>query len=197
MFNNKTETNNRRIGKGTTADYLDFDFALNKAMKILKTEKKYKIGFLIVLGINVGLRISDLLKLKFEDIERGTLYLIEKKTKKRRTIQLNENVVRAFEVFKSRSKFQEGYLFLSNQKTKPFSVQYANRMLKIIFNKSNLNISTHTLRKTFGRRVWSNNNESDKALIYLSEIFEHSSISITRRYLGIRQEQLNEIYMNL
>lgn len=197
MFNNKTETINRRLGKGTTADYLDFDFALNKGMKILKTEKKYKIGFLIVLGINVGLRISDLLKLKFDDIERGTLYLIEKKTKKRRTIQLNENVIRAFEQFKLRSKFKEGYLFLSNQKTKPISVQYANRMLKIVFNKSNLNISTHTLRKTFGRRVWVNNNESDKALIYLSEIFEHSSISITRRYLGIRQEQLNEIYMNL
>ena len=60
-----------------------------------------------------------------------------------------------------------------------------------------LNISSHTLRKTFGRRVYNNNNESEKALIYLSEMFNHTSLAVTRLYLGIRQEELNEIYMNL
>lgn len=59
------------------------------------------------------------------------------------------------------------------------------------------NISSHSLRKSFGRRVYENNNESEKSLIYLSELFNHTSLSVTRKYLGIRQEELNDIYMNL
>ena len=58
-------------------------------------------------------------------------------------------------------------------------------------------VSSHSLRKSFGRRVWSNDNESERSLIYLSELFNHSSSLTTRIYLGIRQEELNDIYLNL
>jgi len=180
----------------TTSDYLDFDSTLNRANKILKSEKQFKIAFLVIVGINVGIRISDLRKLKFEDMEQSALPIVEKKTKKKRTIQLNENVLKAFEVYKKRCTITNGYLFMSNRKT-VLSPQYVNKAIKKMFGKSNLNISTHTLRKTFGRRVWDNNQQTDTALIYLSEIYNHSSIAITRRYLGIRQEQLNNIYLNL
>lgn len=180
----------------TTSDYLEFDTTLNKSLKILKNEKNYKIGFLVIVGINAGLRIGDLRMLKFEDIEKTTLTIVEKKTKKKRTIQFNDNVLKAFDVFKERCKAKEGYLFLSNRKT-ILSPQYINKAIKFVLGRSNLNISTHSLRKTFGRRVWDNNQQTDTALIYLSEIFNHSSIAVTRRYLGIRQEQLKDIYMNL
>lgn len=54
------------------------------------------------------------------------------------------------------------------------------------------------MRKTFGRKVvdsaW---NDSEMALIKLSEIFNHSSPSITRRYLGLRQEEIGEVYDGL
>ena len=53
----------------TTSDYLNFDSALNKALKLIKTEKNYKIGFLVVFGINSGLRISDILKITHEDLK--------------------------------------------------------------------------------------------------------------------------------
>lgn len=185
---------NKKIGN--KSDYVDFDFALNRATKLLKEDKNYKLAFLVILGINVGLRISDLRLIKFEDIESGTLNLIEKKTKKQRIIKVNENILTAFEILKSRCNIHEGYIFLSNSNT-VYTSQYVNRAIKKIFNKSNLNISTHTLRKTFGRRVWDNNGQSDSALIFLSEIFNHASLATTRGYLGIRQEQLNEIYMNL
>ena len=69
--------------------------------------------------------------------------------------------------------------------------------LKEMFETKNIAISSHSLRKTFGRQVWNNNGESDKALLYLSELFNHSSPAITKRYLGIRQEELDDIYMNL
>jgi integrase len=74
-----------------------------------------------------------------------------------------------------------------------------NRKLKNVFKKDTrtLNISSLSLRKSFGRRVYENNGESEKALTYLSELFNHSSQSITRQYLGIRQEELNDIYDGL
>jgi site-specific recombinase XerD len=77
-----------------------------------------------------------------------------------------------------------------------YSIQSINRLLKVIFKKEakSLNISTHSMRKSFGRKVYENCGESEKALNYLSELFNHTSLSVTRRYLGIRQEELNNIY---
>lgn len=180
----------------TTSDYMNFDSTLNKAMKIIKTDKNYKIGFLVIFGINSGLRISDILKLKHEDLENDSISLIESKTNKKRIIKLNENIKKAYGLLLERNSNSKGYVFTSNQDT-VFSTQYVNRTLKTIFGTKNLAISTHSLRKTFGRQVWSNNNETDKALLYLSELFNHSSPAITKRYLGIRQEELDDIYMNL
>lgn len=180
----------------TTSDYLNFDSTLNKAIKIIKTDKNYKLGFLIVFGINAGLRISDILELKHEDLENNSISLVESKTNKKRVIRLNDNIKNAYSLLKDRCSETTGYVFTSNQNT-VFSSQYVNRKLKEILGSKNLAISTHSLRKTFGRQVWSNNNETDKALLYLSELFNHSSPAITKRYLGIRQEELDDIYMNL
>lgn len=183
-------------GSQTTSDYLNFDSTLNKAMKILKEDRNYKIGFLTVLGINTGLRISDLLLIKTSELENDSLTLVETKTQKKRTIKLNDNVRKAFKVLKTRTTNLGEFVFTSNQGT-IFSRQYVNRKIKDLFGKKTLNISTHSLRKTFGRRVWENNNQTDAALLYLSELFNHSSPAITKRYLGIRQEELDDIYLSL
>jgi integrase len=180
----------------TTSDYLNFDSTLNKGLKIIKSDKNYKLGFLIVLGINVGLRISDLLKIKFEDLENDSITLIEAKTNKKRIIKINDNVKKGFTLLKQRNTNNTGYIFVSNQNT-VYSVQYINRKLKEIFGSKSVACSSHSLRKTFARAVWKNNNETDKALLYISELFNHSSPAITKRYLGIRQEELDDIYMSL
>ena len=183
-------------GNLTKADYLDFDSTLNKAFKILKGEKNYKIAMLTIMGINMGLRVSDLRMLMIEDLEGGELVLVEQKTGKNRIIKLNDNVKRALEIYIDRAGKESGYLFETNQGT-VMSVQYMNRKLKALFGKKGLNVSSHSLRKTFGRRVWENNNMTDKALLYLSELFNHTSVAITRIYLGIRQEELDDIYLSL
>jgi integrase len=180
----------------TTSDYLNFDTTLNKAMKMIKSDSNYKLGFLVVFGINTGLRISDILRLKVEDLNGDSISLVESKTNKKRIIKLNDNVKTAFKFLKERNPNIEGYVFTSNQNT-VLSKQYVNRKLKEVFGSKSLAVSTHSLRKTFGRQVWSNNNETDKALLYLSELFNHSSPAITKRYLGIRQEELDDIYMSL
>ena len=183
-------------GSVTTSDYLNFDSTLNKALKFIKNDKNYKIGFLVVLGINSGLRISDILSLKFSHLEGDSITLLEKKTNKKRIIRINDNINRAFELLKTRTENYEGFIFTSNQNT-VYSRQYVNRKLKEYFGTKKLSVSSHSLRKTFGRQVYLNNNETDKALLYLSDLFNHSSPAITKRYLGIRQEELDDIYMSL
>lgn len=184
------------LNKTTTSDYLDFDVALNKSLKIIKTGKNYKLGFLVLYGINTGLRISDILQLKAEDLENEYISLIETKTKKKRIIKVNDNIKNAYRLLKERQPSITGPIFTSNQNT-TLSTQYINRKIKEEFGSKKLAISTHSMRKGFGRRVWENDNKSERALLYLSELFNHTSPSITRKYLGIRQNELDDIYMSL
>jgi integrase len=188
-------------GSITTADYLNFDETTSKALKIIKQGKDSKLGFLVIVGINVGLRISDLKKLTFEDFEQDSINLIEGKTKKRRTIRINDNIKEALVLLKAVSLINNGPVFLAKT-NKFYSVQYINRWLKTNFGmncnkKKKLNISTHSLRKTFARKAYESATNKESVLIFLSEIFNHSSIGLTKRYLGIRQEELDDIYMSL
>ena len=180
-------------GTSTKADYIDFDKASIVGQKLLKDEKTKSIGLYIIMAINTGLRVSDLLSLKFDNVSGETLKLNEQKTGKHRTIKLNDNIKKALTSFDRERK--DDFLFTS-QKNGVFATQSLNRILKDVFKKEakTLNISSHSLRKSFGRKVYENNGESEKALTYLSELFNHSSLSITRIYLGIRQEELNDIY---
>ena len=90
--------------------------------------------------------------------------------------------------------------FLSRKKV-VYSVQRINVRLKEIKAKYGIKVehlSTHSLRKTFGRKVVESAGEnSEMALIKLSELFNHTSPQITRRYLGLRQEELMEVYNTL
>ena len=89
------------------------------------------------------------------------------------------------------------YILLS-QKGTVFTIQRINVILKEIKKKYRLkvkNFSCHSLRKTFGRQVYNMNSEnSELALVKLMELFNHSSIAITKLYLGLRQEEILETY---
>lgn len=185
-------------GSITTADFLDFDTTMSKAKKNLKSEKEYKIAFLTILGLNLGLRISDLLQLKHKDLLGDELVLTEKKTKKRRILRVNDNVKAAYTVFICRLKAysEDDYLFLSQKKT-VYTIKHVNRLLKQHYGIRGKRISSHSLRKSFGRRVWENDHYSERALIMLSRLFNHTNIATTKIYLGIQQQELNDIYTNL
>lgn len=85
-----------------------------------------------------------------------------------------------------------------SQKDTIYSVQRINIILKELKKKYRLhigNFSCHSLRKTFGRQLYNMNSEnSELALVKLMELFNHSSIAITKRYLGLRQEELLNTY---
>jgi integrase len=97
----------------TGSIFIDFDKALNKGIRLIKTNENASFGLLIICGINLGLRIDDLLKLTFKDLRSDTIIIIEGKTKKKRNLVINDNIKTALKYFKDSNR---GYAFKS-QKT--------------------------------------------------------------------------------
>ena len=165
---------------------------------------KFKFCLLITIGVFTGLRISDLLTLKFSDILNNSILSIqEKKTKKFRKIKLNSDLKVVVERIynKMKESKQDQFIFINRFGTKPMDKSYVNVKLKELFSfyrvKIDGNISSHLFRKTLGRRVMEVNNYSNESLILLMELFGHSSMSITKRYLGIREQEIHNVYDNL
>lgn len=187
------------IHKYQTSDYLEWDTAMSLIRKLFK-DRNYRMSLLVGCGCFFGLRISDILTLSWSmllDDDKFTLN--EKKTNKRRTVKINSD-------FQRHIKHCHDALHITNDDEKCFlskkkmvySTQRINILFKEIKKKYNLKIehfSTHSMRKTFGRKVYESSGENaNMALIKLSEIFNHSNISITKIYLGIREKELLETY---
>lgn len=177
-----------------TSDYLDYKEAYLKGNELI--EQRNRLGLLIIFGINLGLRYSDLSRLHDKDIQKAfdnnnVLVITEKKTKKKRAMKLNNIVIESY------NKFPKiGYLFLSNQ-FKVYDISYVNKALKKHFRaRTNLQVSTHSMRKTFGRTVYNSASNKEDALVKLSNILNHRDLSTTRIYLGIRQDEEAKIYQS-
>ena len=183
----------------TTADYLVWPEAM-KLIRKLARDGNYKMSLLVAIGCFTGLRISDILSLRWKQILYVSEFTItEKKTGKRRTIRLNPELQKHIEdCFTHIKPIGIEAPILVSQKGTTFSVQRINSILKDLKRKYRLKInhfSCHSLRKTFGRQVYNMNSEkSELALVKLMELFNHSSVSITKRYLGLRQEEILETY---
>ena len=186
----------------TTADYLIWSDAMNLIRKLAK-DGNYKISLLIALGCFTGLRISDILSLRWKQILNTSEFTItEKKTGKQRTIRLNPQLQQHIkECYEHIKPLGINAPILISQKGTIFTVQRINIILKEVKKKYRVrigNFSCHSLRKTFGRQVYNMNSEnSELALVKLMELFNHSSVAITKRYLGLRQEELLNTYDSL
>lgn len=183
----------------TTADYLVWSDAMNLIRKLAK-DGNYKISLLIAVGCFTGLRISDILSLRWKQIlNTDEFTVIEKKTGKQRIIRLNLQLQEHIrECYEQINPVGINAPILISQKGTVFTIQRINIILKEVKKKYKLkikNFSCHSLRKTFGRQVYNMNSEnSELALVKLMELFNHSSVAITKRYLGLRQEELLNTY---
>lgn len=190
-------------GSKTTTGYMEWDTFVSLITRMEKNEE-YKFCLLISIGVFTGLRISDLLSLKYSNlIGKDVLTLTEKKTKKVRTIKLNPDLTSLVErIYRKQNLTNINQpIFINRFGNKVIDRSYVNVKLKEIFSKNRIkldsNISSHILRKTLGRRVMELNNYSNESLVLLMELFGHSSMSITKRYLGIRQQEINDIYLSV
>ena len=152
--------------------------------KNILLHKSYRDYILFVIGINTGLRISDILQLKVGDVKGSHIVITEKKTNKHKRFYING------QLRKELSKYIKGmndndYLFPSRKGNKPITRVQAYRILNDVAEKLGIDeVGTHTLRKTFG--YWHYQQYKDVAI--LQDIFNHSSPSVTLRYIGITDD---------
>jgi hypothetical protein len=156
------------------------------------------------MGLNTALRITDILNLKWENIYNFRtgkflihLTVIEKKTQKTNMIALNEALREILSLyFETTAPSAEQYLFVSrNGINQPLSRSQAFRIIKKAAVSAGMlqNISCHSLRKTFGYHAW----QQGVPPVLLMEIYNHSSYQITKRYLGIEQDDKDKVFLNM
>ena len=165
-----------------------------EGMKNELLKQGYRDYMLFVLGINTGLRISDLLNLKVVDVKDKThIEIVEGKTKKNKRLMINSQLRNDIDRYINNMGDNE-YLFQSQKgDNKPITRVQAYRILNKAAKKQELeNIGTHTLRKTFG--YWHYKQYKDVAL--LQELFNHSAPSVTLRYIGINQDVMDKTIEN-
>lgn len=186
----------------TTADRLDWDDMLNLARKLIQ-DGNYKIALFITLGSFWGFRVYDMKLLTWLLIlDKDEITIIEHKTEKKRTIPISPQLKKFIADCYNHINpvCLNSPVFLS-QKGTVYSTQQLNRILKQVKAKYRVNVknfSCHSLRKTFGRQVYNQNPENaEKALVMLMDMFNHSSLAITKRYIGLRQEEVAQTYESL
>ena len=182
-----------------TSDYMEWDVMLSLIRKLYR-DGNYRMSLLIGCGCFFGLRISDILTLTWSILLNDDKFTLnEKKTNKRRVVKINadfqQHIRKCHDALTIKNDNEKCFL---SQKKMVYSTQRINILFKEIKKKYNLKIehfSTHSMRKTFGRKVFESAGENaNMALMRLSELFNHSNVSVTKIYLGIREKELLETY---
>ena len=175
-----------------SAEHLD-EQELNKLLKYLYANKLWTYYLMVRVGVSTALRFSDLSRICWTDIlNKEDITIKEKKRGKVREIplpsELRETTNKIYDLLKQPEK---------SKTIIPLCIRTINKQIKIHAAKAGIRgkrISTHSWRKTFGREVWKRNNYSEASLIKLSQLFKHSSVAITRTYLSITKEEVDELY---
>jgi integrase len=173
---------------------------LKDIKKIKRKLKTYPRDLLLfTLGINNGLRISDLLDLRVGDVRDlkigQTLNIREKKTGKPNVLMVNKETRKVLDSFLNEgSPGDEQFLFKSRKGVnRPITKSYVNQKMKVWTAGMKGNFGTHTMRKTFG---YIQRKEFGVGFEVLCKRFGHSNPSITMRYLGISDKEVNGILLN-
>ena len=162
------------------------DIEMMKAVLRSKSERNY---MMFMFGINSGLRVSDILKLRVLDVTGWHVTIKEKKTGKLKKFKMTPVLKKAIQDY-TRDKEPWELLFKSRQgNNKPINRRTADWILKTAANECGLtNIGTHSMRKTFGYHYYQNT----KDIGTLMTLFNHAAPSITLKYIGINQDQLDQ-----
>ena len=195
---------------------------ITRISEYLISNGRFRDNMLFIVGINFGLRVSDLLQLRYymlldDDLTFRTSFpILEKKTRntrkvrKNRYITINDAVVEAVTMYLRNLNEQginckmDDYLFKSESNrgsnlNRPMTRMSVDRILKGIASDLNLStkVSTHTLRKTFGYHQMVMSGNDPRKLMLLQKMFGHSTSAQTLDYIGITSEEIEDAYMSL
>ena len=171
-----------------------------EAMKKVLRGSSLRDHVLFTLGINSGLRVSDLLKLKVSDVldEKGRvkdrITVREKKTGKTKTFPFSDTVIKALKEYLL-GTLPDMALFPSRKGGGPITRQQAYRIVNDAAKTVGIKdkIGTHTLRKTFGYHAYI----AGVDVTRIQSLLNHASPKETLRYIGITQDELDDVYLNL
>lgn len=191
---------------------------ISRIAEYLLKQKRYRDYLLFIVGINFGLRVSDLRSLRFSNlindnfVFRDRFPIFEKKTrntrkkKKNRYITINNAVIDAVTCYLEHTPgvCLSDFLFRSesnngSNQNQPLTNRSIDRILKGIAADCGLSmrISTHTLRKTFCYHQMLMSHNDPRKLLLLQKMLNHSSAAQTLDYIGITAEEFDEAYRNL
>ena len=234
IINVDTLKQNRRLSAGMIApaqEHVDQELAAEHTSEPIKSmddimriseylveKERWRDYMLFIVGINFGLRASDLRLLRFSNLINDNLTfkdsfpILEKKTKntrkhrRNRYITINTAVIEAVTTYLEHTPgvSLSDYLFRNEasnagDENVPLTVRSINRVMDRIADEVGLSckVSSHTLRKTFCYHQMVMSNNDPRKLMLLSKMLGHSSVAITLDYIGITGEEIEEAYRNL
>lgn len=165
---------------------------------------------LFIIGINLSLRISDLITLRWnfflkDDMTFKDSYKIQpkktRKTGKFVVLYFNEAIKKSIMEYIEQYPIKDmnEFVFKSREGTGAITEKSVWRIIVDTASKAGIerNVGTHSLRQSFGYHVWHNAEDKEKAIVMLMTIFNHSSIAITKQYIGIMDEEIKDVFDNL
>ena len=187
-----------------------FDSKITNAPDNDKRRIAARNKMLFMLGINLGIRSSDLCELKYsffmnEDGSFKDFYSLQpkktKKTKKYVKLYFNDTVKKAITEYLNDYPLEDmdEYLFKSRVGDSHITSIHLGKIIKDTAAEVGIerNICSHSLRKTFGFWVYHNAKDKNNALIILQTIFNHSSPAITSKYIGLTNEEISDVFNTL
>lgn len=186
----------------------------NKRINEASNENKRMIArrdkMMFLIGINLGIRASDLCSLRYsffmeDDGSFKDFYSLQpKKTRKQKKfvkLYFNDVVKKAISDYIKEYPVKDinGYIFKSRKGDGPITEKSLWRIIVEVTAEAgiNKNVGSHTLRKTFGRFVWHNAEDKNKSLVILQTIFNHSSQSVTAKYIGLTDNEVSDVFNEL
>ena len=191
-----------------------FDKHIEEADSNVKRQIACRNKLLFLIGMNIGIRGSDLRTLKwsffFDQDDDGELkfkrfYTLQpmKQRKQKKFVKLyfNQTVQTAIKNYIVEYPIEnlDDYLFFSRKGDEPITVQGLWGIIKGTAIEAGIkqNIGSHSLRKSFGFWCWHESEDKNKALVILQQLFNHSSTQITARYIGILDDEIEDMFNSI
>lgn len=157
-----------------------------------KTNMRNYIMF--CMGIYTGLRISDILKFRVRDLKnKDIVYIKEKKTSKPKQLQINTILKKELKAYLEEKDGNEYLIKSAHGVNQHLKRNEAYKIIKSVCEMFGIEkTGTHTMRKTFGYHYYKKTGD----IVTLQKWYNHSHPSVTLRYIGIEQDEINKTVKN-